>query len=132
MRTVFADTFYYLALLSKDDAAHLRAVRIVPDLDLVVVATAWVLTEVADAFCEPGQRRVFMELLKTLRADPDVTLVPPNEEIFEAGLDLYGRRSDKDWSLTDCISFAVMETHGLSEALTADHHFEQAGFKALH
>lgn len=131
MRAVFADTFFYLALLSKDDAAHLRAARIVPDLDLAVVTTAWVLTEVADAFCEPGQRGVFMELLKALRVDPDVTLVPPNEEVFEAGLDLYGRRSDKDWSLTDCISFVVMERHGLSEALTADHHFEQAGFKNL-
>jgi uncharacterized protein len=40
-------------------------------------------------------------------------------------------RRDKEWSLTDCISFVVMKERGLTEALTADHHFEQAGFKAL-
>jgi predicted nucleic acid-binding protein len=51
--------------------------------------------------------------------------------LFDAGLELYSRRPDKEWSLTDCISFVVMEEHGLTEALTTDHHFEQAGFTAL-
>jgi predicted nucleic acid-binding protein len=43
----------------------------------------------------------------------------------------YRARADKAWSLTDCISFVVMSEHGLSEALTADVHFEQASFRAL-
>jgi len=47
------------------------------------------------------------------------------------GLELYARRPDKSWSLTDCISFVVMTDRGLTEALTGDHHFEQAGFRAL-
>ena len=47
------------------------------------------------------------------------------------GRQLYRERADKEWPLTDCISFVVMQEHGLAEALTADHHFEQAGFKAL-
>jgi predicted nucleic acid-binding protein len=46
-------------------------------------------------------------------------------------LDLYASRFDKAWSLTDCISFVVMEQQGIREALTGDHHFEQAGFVAL-
>ena len=46
-------------------------------------------------------------------------------------MDLYRHRKDKDWSLTDCISFAAMTDEGLTEALTADRHFEQAGFVAL-
>ena len=46
-------------------------------------------------------------------------------------LDQYERRPDKDWSLTDCLSFLLMEERGITEALTADHHFEQAGFRAL-
>jgi predicted nucleic acid-binding protein len=45
--------------------------------------------------------------------------------------DLYRNRADKNWSLTDCISFVVMKRKGITEALTGDHHFEQAGFKAL-
>jgi hypothetical protein len=51
--------------------------------------------------------------------------------LFEAGTDLYSRRSDKEWSLTDCISFVVMQEQGIGEALTGDRHFEQAGFRAL-
>jgi predicted nucleic acid-binding protein len=51
--------------------------------------------------------------------------------LFDQGFELYARRLDKDWSLTDCISFVVMREHGLTHALTGDHHFEQAGFRIL-
>ena len=50
---------------------------------------------------------------------------------MDAGLALYANRTDKDWSLTDCISFVVMNERGITDALTGDHHFEQAGFAAL-
>jgi hypothetical protein len=50
---------------------------------------------------------------------------------MDRGLALYAARPDKEWSLTDCVSFLVMQDHGVTEALTADHHFEQAGFVAL-
>lgn len=131
MKTVFADTFYYLAVLNPDDAAHERAVRLSEVIEGPVVTTAWVLTEVADALAAPTQRPGFMSLLTTLRDDPEVTIVPPHEELFEAGIDLYLRRPDKEWSLTDCISFVVMQERGIIEALTGDHHFEQAGFRPL-
>jgi hypothetical protein len=51
--------------------------------------------------------------------------------LFERGLSLYLRRMDKDWSLTDCVSFVVMEEMALTDALTGDRHFEQAGFHVL-
>lgn len=57
--------------------------------------------------------------------------MPANVEIFERGVELYHSRLDKQWSLTDCISFVVMSEEGIAEALTGDHHFEQAGFVAL-
>ena len=60
-----------------------------------------------------------------------LTLAPPTVELFDAGVALYHSRTDKDWSLTDCISFVVMSQHGITGALTGDHHFEQAGFKVL-
>jgi uncharacterized protein len=63
--------------------------------------------------------------------DPNVLIVPPGIDLFEEGLALYQRRPDKDWSLTDCISFVVMERQQIRHALTGDHHFEQAGFVAL-
>jgi hypothetical protein len=66
-----------------------------------------------------------------LRARSDVVIVPADSSVFDAGMALYRRRTDKEWSLTDCISFVVMQRDGLTEALTGDHHFEQAGFTAL-
>jgi predicted nucleic acid-binding protein len=57
--------------------------------------------------------------------------VAPTLEQFNDALGFYERRADKAWSLTDCISFQVMTQRGIVDALTADHHFEQAGFHAL-
>lgn len=66
-----------------------------------------------------------------LETDAKVTVIPADRSWFERGVDLYRRRPDKEWSLTDCISFVVMEEEEIREALTADAHFEQAGFVAL-
>jgi hypothetical protein len=60
-----------------------------------------------------------------------VTVVNADRALFEAGLDLYDKRPDKDWSLTDCISFLVMQRDQIDQALTADRHFRQAGFSTL-
>lgn len=131
MNRLFADAYYYLALLNPQDEAHARVRELARSLGTRTVTTAWVLTEVADAMREPAHRRAFLLLLDLLVQNPLVTIVPPAENLFDAGIALYRRRADKAWSLTDCISFVVMERHGLTEALTADRHFEQAGFEAL-
>jgi hypothetical protein len=131
MRTVFADTCYYLGLTSEGDELHERAVALSRALPCTVVTTLWVLTEVGDALAAPDQRQVFLDLLRGLRDDPDVTILDPTRELFESGVALYAQRMDKEWSLTDCISFVAMRQRGIAEALAADHHFEQAGFVAL-
>jgi uncharacterized protein len=79
----------------------------------------------------PALRPVFLDLIRALESDPETEIIPPDPALFARGLDLFARRPDKAWSLTDCISFAVMSERGLTEALTGDHHFEQAGFRAL-
>ena len=84
-----------------------------------------------DALASPDQRRLFVAILADLKRDPHTTIVPPTQLLFGAGCDLYSERPDKNWSLTDCISFVVMQQHGITEALTADHHFDQAGFTIL-
>lgn len=81
--------------------------------------------------CAPTKRALFVDFLTDLRANPQFTIMPPDEELFEKGLELYAHRLDKGWSLTDCISFVVMQRAGVTDALTGDHHFEQAGFRAL-
>jgi uncharacterized protein len=127
----FVDSFYFLALLNPRDAAHHSARKANKELVGRFLTTHWVLVEVADALAQPKYRSSFLNLMARLEADPDMTIVPSSEDLFRRGLDLYRRRADKDWPLTDCISFVIMEDQGISEALTGDQHFQQAGFKAL-
>ena len=95
------------------------------------MTTEFVLLEVAN-FCVSGdQRAVFLRLIANLRRAAAVEIVPASAWDFQRGLDLFAARPDKEWSLTDCISFAVMQERELTEALTADVHFEQAGFRAI-
>jgi uncharacterized protein len=131
MTHVFADSFFFFALLNEKDAAHEAAERLSRETGRPFATTAWVLTEVADGCAALDKRGVFVQLLDTLRASPDAQIIGPSEELFSRGLQLYRQRPDKEWSLTDCLSFVVMEDRGITEALTGDHHFEQAGFRAL-
>ncbi len=131
MTPLFADTFFYLALLNHDDAAHQKSSHLLQTLSAPTVTTAWVMTEIGDALAGPMQRHLFLDLLKRLSVDQGVTIISPTKELFDSGIDFYARRLDKEWSLTDCISFVVMHQLGITDALTGDRHFEQAGFNAL-
>ena len=131
MREVFADTYFYLAVLNARDAAHARAMDLSKTLGTSTVTTAWVLTELGDGMASVDARPAFLKLVASLSKNPLCCIVPPSKPLFERGLALYSERPDKEWSLTDCISFVVMRERNISEALTGDHHFEQAGFSAL-
>jgi predicted nucleic acid-binding protein len=131
MKSVFADTFYYIALLDAKDSAHERAVRATRELNSATVTTAWVLLELANALSASRHRAVFARFLDHLRANPDVIIYEAEKELFDRGVEIYRDREDQQWSLTDCISFVVMQREDLREALTGDHNFEQAGFRAL-
>jgi predicted nucleic acid-binding protein len=131
MSAVFADSFYFIALSNPSDAHHSAAVRAAASLTSVLLTTRYVLIEVADALSSPRFRAEVAGFLRQLAADPGTEVIDPDISLYERGLDLYARRADKNWSLTDCISFVVMADRGLTGALTGDHHFEQAGFRAL-
>ena len=131
MTAVFADTFYFIALLNAEDEAHVAADLFAGEESLRLVTSAWVLTELADGLAETEGRQVFQNLLADLEADPRVELIASDPVLWRQGVELYANRPDKEWSLTDCISFVIMGERGLTDALTADHHFVQAGFRAL-
>lgn len=128
---VFADTYYYLALIIPRAEKHQQAVAFAEQFTGQLVTTAWVMAEVANALGETRHRATFPRLLDGLRHNPQSVVVPPDAALFDQGVELYRQRPDKGWSLTDCISFLVMKQEGITEALTGDHHFEQAGFAAL-
>lgn len=131
MKTVFADSFYFFASFNTREPAHAKAREFSATFVGQFVTTGWVLTELADGLSSPRHRKLFIDLLGDLSSRQDVRVIPCSENLFKRGVDLYSQRSDKDWSLTDCISFVVMQEHNITEALTGDHHFEQAGFIAL-
>ena len=131
MKAVFADTSFYVAMVSPRDRFHQSACDFIREYRGRIVTTEQVLTESGNWFARCGDRDVFLDLVEAIRADARSTVVWSERPGFEAGLRLYAARPDKKWSLTDCISFVVMQEHALAEALTTDHHFEQAGYKAL-
>ncbi|MBI1832495.1 MAG: type II toxin-antitoxin system VapC family toxin [Planctomycetes bacterium] len=130
MTPVFADTYYYLALVNPKDESHAKAIAFAKSATRPMVVTDWVITEVADGLCAAANRPVFARLLKIIQS-PSTEIVHFDSSLMDRGLQLFAERQDKDWPLTDCISFVVMQDRGIMEALTADHHFVQAGFVAL-
>jgi uncharacterized protein len=131
MKRVFVDTVYYLALTNPRDQYAADAIRFTADFSGAFVASAWVLAEVANSLTRGTDRSLFLELYRSLADDRRIMIVPPNQELFDEGIHLFAERPDKEWSLTDCISFIIMREYDLTDALTADHHFEQAGFRIL-
>ena len=132
MNTVFADTYYFLALLNNTDQGQQKAVDFTSHYIGRLVTTGWVMTELADALAYGHQSRAqFARTLRKLQVDPNIQVFPCENLLFSEGVALYNQRPDKEWSLTDCISFVVMTREGIMEALTGDRHFEQAGFVAV-
>jgi predicted nucleic acid-binding protein len=131
MKTVFADTFYFLALYYPDDQHHARTVHVVSKLKTRFLTTDWVLAEVADALSGRSDHPYVAALIGRIRKSPVWEVLPATREQFDLALDFHAQYEDKEWTLTDCTSFLVMRERGISEALTGDHHFEQAGFVAL-
>ncbi len=93
--------------------------------------TDFALAEVANLMSAVRTRRQVADLLRALEQSPDTTIIRSTPDLFERALSMYEQYDDKDWSLTDCLSFVVMREHTLTEALTHDHHFAQAGFLPL-
>jgi len=128
---LFVDTVYWLALINANDEWHETALDWSARISGRLVTTEAVLTEVADALARADRRRWAIDAIQAVRNDPAITAVGGGTPLFDRAFKLYASRADKDWSLTDCISFVVMKERQLARALTADLHFVQAGFRAL-
>jgi predicted nucleic acid-binding protein len=129
MQTFFADAWFFIALIDRRDAHHGRAQRLALRVATQPVVTHdAVLTEVLTYFAEEGAhvRHLAVDVVRTaLRA---YEVLAGERQLFVAALNRYAARPDKDYSLVDCMSMAVMEERGIRHVLTNDHHFSQAGF----
>lgn len=131
---VFVDTAYLLALMNTRDQWHAVSIRWEQALAAQrrpLITTDFVLLEFGDALARPPFRERALQVIDQLRSSSHVMIVPANNALLGEAVELYRSRSDKDWGLTDCTSFVVMHEPGLTEALTSDDHFRQAGFRVL-
>ncbi len=128
----FLDTAYVLALLNPNDIFHRRAKALLTSMQSAqeVWITEAVLIEIGNALAR-SNRFAAAAFINSCYVTPNVRVVPVDSSLLKRAIDFYNNREDKEWGLTDCISFIVMGDHGLTEALTADEHFQQAGFHAL-
>lgn len=131
MSVVFADTAFYVAFANPKDRWHEMAADIGKRWRGTMVTTEYVVVELGNCLCNPSDRPVFLRMAAMIQQDEKTQLIPATSNLLQAGMTLFGNRLDKGWSLTDCISFAVMESFGIAEVLTCDHHFEQAGFRVM-
>lgn len=134
-REVFADTCFWIALTNPKDDLHESARATRESLaDSRLVTSELVLNEYLNYFAERGKhlREAASKLVAHIVQDETtVFVVHQTHEQFDAARDLYAKRPDKAWSHTDCTCMEIMRERGIREALTDDHHFEQAGFNAL-
>ena len=131
---VLLDTSYIVALENRDDPSHERAKAL--DRDLLrqgtVLLLHWgILLEIGDGYARMSRRAKGLEILDRLENEDGYLIRPLTEPLLAEALDLYRSRTDKEWGLTDCLSFVLMTQEGITDALTADYHFRQAGFRAL-
>lgn len=129
MNSVFADTFYWIAITVRTDASHGEVAQFAGS----IVTTDEVLSEYLTFFSRaPGYlRSQVAAVVQDILLDPAIRVIPQSRHSFVSGLERYLARPDKAYSLIDCVSMATMLREGLTDVLTNDRHFEQEGFKAL-
>ncbi len=127
----FLDTYTLVALIDIRDQGHRKVKEYWDSMDRQMVIAEYILIELADSLPEPEFRKQVIEMIQRIKSNLLFEYIPGTPELFDLGLQLYSNRPDKAWSLTDCISFVVMTERNIIEALTADHHYRQAGFNPL-
>jgi len=134
MKAVFIDTSAWLALVNKTDALHEKAKQIRNRFlkqPVQFLVTDYILVEIANTLSRIPFRASAIRLINLIQASSNIQLVEINREIYGEAWEMYRSRLDKEWSLTDCTSFVIMNRAGIKDAFTSDHHFEQAGFNIL-
>jgi uncharacterized protein len=134
MRTVFVDTWFWVALSNNRDEHHALALELEAHLDSArFVTTDAVLLELLGAFAKRGSilRVAAHKLVEAILENPNMLVIPQRRDVFLQALVRYGQHDDKGYSLADCISMATMDDLGIREVLTYDQDFVQAGYTAL-
>lgn len=128
---IYLDTGYLVALVNVRDELHSRALAWSRFAHGPFLLSEFILLESIDALSQPRFRPMAHQLISGLQKRGNVIIEPLHTHLLQRGMALHRARPDKHWSLTDCISFTLMQDHGITQAFAYDLHFEQAGFEAL-
>lgn len=134
MKSIFADTFYWAALLNPKDEYHAIVKNYSRQLESAILVTSdEVVTEFLNFFSKyhPLMRQGAVQRTKEILNNDSIQVIPSNHNRFLAGIELYQKRPDKGYSLTDCLSMLIMRKLEIQEILTHDKHFTQEGFTIL-
>lgn len=129
---IFLDTWFILALINARDEDHAEARRLVPRIRSApkLVTTDAILLEACNGLAK-YDRTGAAQFARTCYTDTQFDVVPINRRLITSALDQYEGVPDKEWGLTDCLSFVVMREREIQLAATRDHRFRQAGFMTL-
>ena len=131
MNKTFVDTFYVVALVNKRDEFHEKANELVLEFDSrPLLTTDAVLLEIGNSLARNNKQKS-IEVISQFISAEEIEIVRLDETLFNKAFDLYKNHADKSWGLVDCVSFVVMKEQNITDALTCDKHFAQAGFRAL-
>ncbi|MCC6124832.1 MAG: type II toxin-antitoxin system VapC family toxin [Pirellulales bacterium] len=133
-RLVFLDTSFVLAMENIDDPLHGSALnweRRLAETNTAFISHWGIILEIGDGYSKIGRRMKGQKILDRLLKEEGFYIFPLTDSLIHEGLSIYQTRLDKEWGLTDCISFALMRQEGIEDALTSDVHFRQAGFQTL-
>ena len=131
MAEAFIDTSFVVTLINQRDQYHVQAVELASQFDKrSLVTTDAVLLEIGNALAR-NFKEASIQIIEYFLTSDEVEIIPLNTQLFARAFELYRSHLDKSWGLIDCVSFVVMRDFGLTESLTADKHFEQAGFAVL-
>ncbi len=134
MKPIFVDSSAWIALNSKRDQFHNKAVDTNKELLQKrhhYVTTNFVLDETYTALLMKIGHFAAVDFGERIRSSQVVQVIHITPDIEESAWELFKQYSDKEFSFTDCTSFEVMRRMNLTKAFTNDHHFEQIGFNIL-
>lgn len=128
---IFVDTLFVVALINQRDQHHAKASELAAQFEgFPLLVTDAVFLEIGNALARNFKKEA-VEVIEHFLTSDEVKVVHLNPQLFDQAFAEYKRYQDKEWGLVDCISFVVMRQEGVTQALTFDHHFEQAGFQVL-
>jgi len=132
--SIFLDASYIIALSTPKDNFHTVAVelsQVIASKRPRIVTSNGVLLEIGNSLSKLHYRLTGAAILKAISSDPRIEIIDLTATTYSKALNLYASRLDKEWGMTDCVSFIIMQQYGIQQVLTADEHFVQAGYQAL-